>query len=42
MLTGALSDAAGNLFAGLGFSAAILVVGAVIALLQNDLKAGPS
>src|ERR1035437_1191686 len=38
-LTGALSDAAGNLFAGLGFSAAILVVGAVIALRQNDLKA---
>jgi hypothetical protein len=39
VLTGALSDAAGNLFAGLGFSAAILVVGAVIALRQNDLKA---
>jgi len=42
VLTGALSDAAGNLFAGLGFSAAILVVGAVIALLQNDLTARPS
>lgn len=41
VLTGALSDAAGNLFAGLGFSAAILVVGAVIALRQNDLKVRP-
>jgi len=42
VLTGALSDAAGSLFAGLGFSAAILVVGAVIAFLQNDLKKRPS
>jgi hypothetical protein len=39
VLTGTLSDFAGNLFAGLGFSAAILVVGAIIALLQSDLKA---
>jgi hypothetical protein len=42
VLTGALSDAAGSLFARLGFSAAILVVGAVIAFLQNDLKKEPS
>jgi hypothetical protein len=42
VLTGALSDFAGNLIAGLGFSAAILVVGAVIALLQSELKVLPS
>jgi hypothetical protein len=36
VLTGALSDAAGNLFAGLGFSAAILVVGAIIAVCTEN------
>jgi len=38
VLTGALSDISGNLFAGLGFSAVVLLVGAIIAFQQRDLK----
>ncbi len=39
ILSGAISDAAGSLFAGLGFSALLLAIGAVVALLQIDVKA---
>jgi hypothetical protein len=39
VLSGAISDAAGSLFAGLGFSALVLVAGAALALLQRDIKA---
>jgi len=39
--TGAISDAAGSLFAGLGFSALVLVGGAVVALFQRDIVASP-
>ena len=39
VLSGAISDAAGSLFAGLGFSALVLVAGAAVAFLQPDIKA---
>ncbi len=39
LLSGAISDAAGSLFAGLAFSALLLVAGAAVALLQRDIKA---
>lgn len=39
VLSGAISDAAGSLFAGLGFSALVLVAGAAVALWQRDIKA---
>jgi predicted MFS family arabinose efflux permease len=38
VLSGAISDAAGSLFAGLGFSALALIAGAAVALLQHDIK----
>ena len=39
ILSGAISDAAGSLFAGLGFSALLLVAGGAVALFQRDIKA---
>jgi len=39
VLSGTISDAAGTLFAGLGFSALVLVGAAAVALLQRDIKA---
>jgi MFS family permease len=38
VLTGALSDATGSLFAGLALSAVILVVAALVALAQKDVR----
>ncbi len=40
VVTGALSDATGSLFAGLALSVAILVGGALVALMQKDVRLG--
>lgn len=39
VVTGALSDATGSLFAGLAVSVVILVAGALVALMQKEVRA---